>query len=217
MYSDSQVLANNLNKRFAINKTENAYNTISDFPTTGSGFGVNTKNLTLYTGFVIPAYSRICFMNYMDSPDAAISAVSPGGDIYSAFRNGGVWQNGKISASKDDLGVFLTNTGTKAAVYKSEIGITSLNLSAGHTYLVLGSTQVDASVSLMSARLSNPSAEYGNAFELSQMRTDGSNGGGCMTASIMSLTKDFTVSVRGYGYDNSAYNYIGYLIAVRLK
>ena len=92
-----------MSKRFAINKTENTYNTISDFPTTGSGFGVNPENFTLYTGFVIPAYSRICFMNYGDSPDAALSAISPSGDIYSAFRNGGTWQNGKISASKSDL------------------------------------------------------------------------------------------------------------------
>lgn len=52
-------------------------------------------------------------MNYGDSPDAAISAVSPSGDIYSAFRNGGIWQNGKISASKDDL--WPQNPGTKIA------------------------------------------------------------------------------------------------------
>ncbi len=93
---------NNLSQRFAY-ASKGTYNSLSDFPTTGSGFGVNQKVLTLYTGFVIPEYSRICFMNYGGSPDAAISAVSPSGDIYSAFRNGNVWQNGKISASKDDV------------------------------------------------------------------------------------------------------------------
>lgn len=125
--------------------------------------------------------------------------------------------NEKILATKDDLGVFLTTYGTKAAVYRSNINITSLNLPAGHTYLILGSTQVDTSVSLISASLSAPSNEYGTTFGLSQMRTTGSNGGGCMTAAIMSLKKDFTVSINGYGYDNATYNYIGYLIAIRLK
>ena len=116
LQSQVNTTNNNLSKRFAINKTENTYNTISDFPTTGSGFGVNTKNFTLYTGFVIPAYSRICFMNYGDSPDAALSAISPSGDIYSAFRNGGTWQNGKISASKSDLGVTEYNAGKSISI-----------------------------------------------------------------------------------------------------
>lgn len=111
LYSDSQALANNLSKRFATGKSECVYNTTSDFPTTGSGFGVNTKDFTLYTGFFIPAYSRICFMTYGNSTDAAISAIAPSGDIYSAFRNGGIWQNGKISATKDDLGVTEFNGG----------------------------------------------------------------------------------------------------------
>lgn len=42
-------------------------------------------------------------MNYGNSADGALSAVSPSGDIYSAFRMNSVWQKGKISASKDDL------------------------------------------------------------------------------------------------------------------
>ena len=96
MYSD-------LSKRLAYATSGCVYNTTSDFPTSGSGFGVNTQALTLYAGFVIPEYSRICFMNYGNSNDGALTAVSPSGDIYSAFRNGGVWQNGKISATKNDL------------------------------------------------------------------------------------------------------------------
>ena len=103
VYSLMQDVNNNLSKRFATAASGNTYNSVSDFPTTGSGFGVNTQALTLYAGFVIPEYSRICFMNYGGSPDAAISAVSQSGEIYSAFRSSGTWQNGKVSASKDDL------------------------------------------------------------------------------------------------------------------
>ena len=106
-----KLYINNLSKRFAYATSGRTYNTTSDFPTTGSGFGVNTQALTLYAGFVIPEYSRICFMNYGDSPDAAISAVAQSGDIYSAFRNGGIWQNGKISASKNDLLISASGTG----------------------------------------------------------------------------------------------------------
>lgn len=152
------------------------------------------------------------------SGDVYYIAVNSKGRLYGGAQvNNATDITWEETATKDDLGVFLTTYGTKAAVYRSNINITSLNLPAGHTYLILGSTQVDTSVSLISASLSAPSNEYGTTFGLSQMRTTGSNGGGCMTAAIMSLKKDFTVSINGYGYDNATYNYIGYLIAIRLK
>lgn len=90
------VSKDDLDKRFSSSEPGIVYNSVSDFPATGSGFGVNTKKLTLYTGFVIPDFSRICFMNYGSSPDGALIAIAPSGDIYSAFRNGDIWQNGKV-------------------------------------------------------------------------------------------------------------------------
>ncbi|RHT42848.1 hypothetical protein DW779_06895 [Clostridium sp. AM30-24] len=92
----SLATKDDLNERFSSSDSGTTYNSVSDFPTTGSGFGVNTKNLTLYTGFVIPDFSRICYMNYGNSPDGALIAIAPSGEIYSAFRNSGVWQNGKV-------------------------------------------------------------------------------------------------------------------------
>lgn len=84
-----------LNERFSSSASGTIYNSVSDFPATGSGFGVNTQALTLYAGFVIPEYSRICFMNYGYSQDGALIAIASSGEIYSAFRNKGTWQNGK--------------------------------------------------------------------------------------------------------------------------
>lgn len=127
------------------------------------------------------------------------------------------WINPVVYATKDDLGNFLVASGTKASVYKNDVDITSLKLYAGHTYLVLGNTSVDDSVSLISSRIVGPTSDYGIVSALGQVRTTGSNGGGCMTASIISLTKDFTITLCGYGYDNSTYNYIGNLIAIQLK
>ena len=126
------------------------------------------------------------------------------------------WTERKI-VLKDDLGVFLTASGTKAAVYKSQTEITNLKLYAGHVYLVMGMAQADANVSLISARITGFSSTYGTFFNLSESRTTGSNGGGCMTAAIASLTKDCTISLQGYGYDNATYNYIGNLLAIQLK
>lgn len=94
---------NNLSKRFAINNTENAYNALSDLPETGSGFGTTNTGLTLYDGFKIPAYSRICFMNYGGSKDGAIFAIDGDGKTYTAFRNNGTWHRGNSLVSKDDL------------------------------------------------------------------------------------------------------------------
>ena len=96
LYSDLNTTNNNLSKRFAYATSGCIYNTTSDFPTTGSTFGANTKDLTLYTGFVIPAFSRICFMNYGSSPDGALIAIAPSGNLYSAFKNKGTWKNGKV-------------------------------------------------------------------------------------------------------------------------
>ena len=108
-------------------------------------------------------------------------------------------------------------SGTKAAVFEDYIKITNLKLYAGHTYLVLGKTESSISVSLISARVVSPSPEYGSAFDFLESRTTGSNGGGCVTAAIMTLTKDYTVSLQGYGYDNATYNYSGFLMAIQLK
>lgn len=116
-----------------------------------------------------------------------------------------------------DLGVFLTASGTKAAVFKDYVEITNLKLYAGHTYLVLGKTGSSISVSLISARVVSPSSEYGLGFNSLESRTTGSNGGGCVTAAIITLTKDYTVPLQGYGYDNATYDYSGSLMAIQLK
>lgn len=127
------------------------------------------------------------------------------------------WLNPVVYATKDDLGVFLTASGTKAAVFKDYVEITNLKLYAGHTYLVLGKTGSSISVSLISAGVVSPSPEYGSAFNLLESRATGSNGGGCVTAAIITLTKDYTVPLQGYGYDNATYDYSGFLMAIQLK
>lgn len=209
---------NNLSKRFAYATSGCVYNTTSDFPTSGSGFGVNTQALTLYAGFVIPEYSRICFMNYGNSNDGALTAVSPSGDIYSAFRNVGIWHNGKICASKDDLGKFLTASGSAQAKEGSYIIVTSIKLPAGHTYLVIGSNQVSENLtSIISSQLVgfNSAAET-YSFYLGDSRSTGLSGGGCLCAAIVSTKAECTISLRGYGYSSGTYDYIGKLFAVQL-
>ena len=182
MYSDSQVLANNLSK-YGLEKTSD----------------------------------KVEFFAYSDDyTNSVIFGRAIGGNYYCKSRFDGKWNTANL-ATKDDLGNFLVASGTKASVYKSDVDITSLKLYAGHTYLVLGNTNVDASVSLISSRIVGPTSDYGTVSALGQVRTTGSNGGGCMTASIISLTEDFTITLRGYGYDNSTYNYIGNLIAIQLK
>lgn len=53
--------------------------------------------------FSIPAYSRFAFINTGDSTDGALLAIDANGNIYSAYRNNGVWNTGQTSASKSDL------------------------------------------------------------------------------------------------------------------
>lgn len=96
LYSDTQT-------RFAANASGNTYNSVSDFPQIGSGFGVTSTGFTLCDGFTIPQYSRICFMNYGLSKDGALFAIDGSSNIYSAFRDKGMWKTYKTFAAKSDL------------------------------------------------------------------------------------------------------------------
>lgn len=119
--------------------------------------------------------------------------------------------------SKDDLGVFLTASGTKAVVFGSYVEITNLKLYARHTYLILGKAETSKTVSLIAAIIRFPSSDYGTSYSLGMSRSTGANGGGCVTAAIITLTKDCTISLQGYGYDNGTYDYQGFLMAIQLK
>ena len=152
------------------------------------------------------------------SGDVYYIAVDAKGRLYGGAQvNNAIDITWEKTVTKDDLGVFLTASGTKAAIFGNYVEITNLKLYAGHTYLVLGKTGSSISVSLISARVVSPSSEYGSAFNFLESRTTGSNGGGCVTAAIITLTKDYTVPLQGYGYDNATYDYSGFLIAIQLK
>ena len=134
-----------------------------------------------------------------------------------SYENGSGWYGWDQHVTKDDLGVFIAKSASKSAVYNSQVDVVSLNLTAGHTYLILGRNDVNANVSLISAKINVPSSEYGSFFSFMDTRTVGTAGGGCMTAAIGSVTKNCTVTLQGYGYENKTYDYRGYLIAVQLK
>ena len=82
--------------------SETVFSTIDDFPKTGSGFGVVRNPLTLYEGFTIPEYSRCIFINYTNSNDGALIAIISD-KTYTAFRNNGNWQSGRILVTNTDL------------------------------------------------------------------------------------------------------------------
>ena len=95
--------------------SETVFSTIDDFPKTGSGFGVVRNPLTLYEGFTIPEYSRCIFINYTNSNDGALIAIISD-KTYTAFRNNGKWQSGRILVTNTDLRFYSTTNGiTKIA------------------------------------------------------------------------------------------------------
>lgn len=98
LYSDS-------NRRFLIDKV--IYNSLTDLPSKGSCFGViGNAPILINDSFSIPAYSRFAFINTGDSTDGALLAIDANGNIYSAYRNNGIWNAGQVSASKSDLSNF---------------------------------------------------------------------------------------------------------------
>lgn len=95
-----------MTSRFAT--SEVVFSTIDDFPKIGSGFGVVRNPLTLYEGFTIPEYSRCIFINYTNSNDGALIAIMSD-KTYTAFRNNGNWQSGRILATNTDLNETVRN------------------------------------------------------------------------------------------------------------
>lgn len=96
----------NISNRFATGET--VFNTVNDFPMNGSSFGSVRNPLTLYEGFTIPKYSKCIFINYTNSNDGALIAIE-GGKTYTAFRNNGIWQDGKILITNTDLNETVRN------------------------------------------------------------------------------------------------------------
>ena len=98
---------NNLSKRFLIDKA--IYNSLADLPSKGSCFGViGNAPISIGDSFSIPAYSRFAFINTGDSTDGALLAIDSNGNIYSVYRNNGIWNTGQVSASKSDLTQYIT-------------------------------------------------------------------------------------------------------------
>lgn len=81
----------------------------------------------------------------------------------------------------------------------------------------MGKAEASMTVSLIAAIIGFPSSDYGTSYSLGMSRSTGANGGGCVTAAIITLTKDCTISLQGYGYDNATYDYQGFLMAIQLK
>lgn len=118
--------------------------------------------------------------------------------------------------SKSDLGIYFTVIGSKSAVYKQSVVSASIQLKAGHTYLLIGRNGISIpSDGLMSAMF-DVSSDTGSTFYLGDSRTTMSNGGGCVTAMIIKTVKNCTVNLTGYGYVNETYNYDGRIIAIQL-
>ena len=118
--------------------------------------------------------------------------------------------------SKDDLGIYFTAAGSKAAVYKQNVISVSIQLKAGYTYFLVGKNGVTISNDGLMSATFDVLSDAGSIFHFGNSRTTMSNGGGCVTAMIIKTVKDCTVNLIGYGYVNETYNYDGRIIAIQL-
>lgn len=105
-----------------------------------------------------------------------------------------------------------------SAVYLKDTNICRLTLKAGHTYLVLSSTNIDISRndSIMSVSIV---IKKGNvqSFGPNTIRTVSHSGGGAIIYKILTCHTDAEIYTTGYGYFDADYNYIGSLLAIQLK
>lgn len=138
------------------------------------------------------------------------------GKFYASGKFDGTWNSSVGLATKDDLGIYFTAAGSKAAIYKQNVISVSIQLKAGHTYFLVGKNGVSISNDGPMSATFDVLSDAGSIFHLENSRTTMSNGGGCVTAMIIKTVKDCTVNLIGYGYVNETYNYEGRIIAIQL-
>ena len=170
----------------------------------------------------------------MISPDVFSTAAAYEAGEYCIYNNtlykfteaksAGAWDDSKASATDiaselsalNSRGTYIFKSGNVAAVYKQNVNIATIDLTAGHTYLVLAGADASASVSMTSVII-QPISGTIDRYGLSASRTTGSSGGGCVTWAIVKCQTDGTLAVQGYGFDDAVYNYRGHIVAIRLN
>ena len=155
--------------------------------------------------------------NYLSDSWISLTVVPyASSKIYTNTKYNNTWVGWAESATKDDLGIYFTAAGSKAAVYKQNVISVSIQLKAGYTYFLVGKNGVTISNDGLMSATFDVLSDAGSIFHFGNSRTTMSNGGGCVTAMIIKTVKDCTVNLIGYGYVNETYNYEGRIIAIQL-
>lgn len=125
-------------------------------------------------------------------------------------------ENAAAIKSLNSRGTYIFKSGDVAAVHGQNVNIATIELTAGHTYLVLAETDSSASVSMTSVTIQTISGTA-DRYGLGTARTTGNSGGGCAVWVIAKCKTDATLAVQGYGFDDADYNYRGHIVAIRLN
>ena len=77
--------------------------------------------------------------NYLSDSWISLTVVPyASSKIYTNTKYNNTWVGWAESATKDDLGIYFTADGSKAAVYKQNVISVSIQLKAGYTYFLVG-------------------------------------------------------------------------------
>lgn len=91
-------------------------------------------------------------------------------------------------------------SGSVAAVYNDYVDIVSTSLPGNYNYIILATLDVNNSISVMGGRFQNVTVSRA-------VRTTGNSGGGATIWAYLSSSTTQNVTLQGYGYVNSTYNY----------
>ena len=138
--------------------------------------------------------------------------INPIHTIYNISRS--LFKQFAISYSKE----ILFKSGKTKSILATETPIASIDIKAGKRYLILGHTSVtNAHIELISATfLPVGSNDNVSIYGRTQSRTTGSNGGGCDTFIYVNCIHDTQITIAGYGYANSDYDYEGHILGIEL-
>lgn len=112
-------------------------------------------------------------------------------------------------------GTVISAVKTTPAVYNKDFPVVSINLKAGHTYLVLGHITSDIGNSALlvaSVQVDSGGTLFGGGSNYSTM----DSGGGTTGYAIVTCESDAVCTLYSYGYINIPYNVAGDIAAIQL-
>lgn len=149
-------------------------------------------------------------------PASAVTYNNESSELTADTAQKAIDENAAAIKSLNSRGAVISAIKATQAVYAQDYPVVSINLEAGHTYLVLAHIVSDKSSDsplLCSIKSESGASQFGGGANISIMQ----NGGGTTAYAIVTCDSDAICSLYSYGYFAEPYNVTGDMVAIQLR